>query len=210
MASEEHGSVTGLLFDLRRGDHAAVGPLWERYYPQLVRLARASLRAARLTGADADGEDVALSAFDSFCRRAERGRFPDLNDRDGLWRLLVCIAWRKARAEIGRRHPGVVASGADYREAVDREPSPEFAAQVADRYRYLLDILGDQALVLVAVWRMEGLTVREIMERQACSRTTVFRRINLIREIWGEALEREEGGRGGTPSGPTDISPQGG
>jgi DNA-directed RNA polymerase specialized sigma24 family protein len=206
MATSEHGSVTGHLFDLQCGDRDAVGPLWERYYPQLVRLAGASLRAARLTGAVADGEDVALSAFDSFCRRAEQGRFPDLNDRDGLWRLLVCIAWRKARAEIRRRHPGVVSSGADYEDAVGREPSPEFAARVADQYAYLLDILGDPALVHVAVWRMEGLTVREIMERQGCSRTTIFRRIALIREIWSEALDREESDRDGTPSGPSDIS----
>ncbi len=206
MASEQHGSVTGHLFDLKRGDRDAVVPLWERYYSRLVRLARASLRAARLTGADADGEDVALSAFDSFCRRAEQGRFPDLNDRDGLWRLLVCIAWRKARAVVRRRHPGAVSSGADFDEAVGREPSPEFAAQVSDMYRYLLDMLGDQALVHVAVWRMEGLTIREIMERQGCSRTTVFRRINLIREIWREALDREESDLGDTLSGPPDIS----
>ncbi len=192
MASAEHGSVTGHLFDLKGGDRDAVAPLWERYYPQLVRLARAKLRAARLPGADADGEDVALSAFESFCRRAEQGRFPDLNDRDGLWRLLVCIAWRKARAEIRRRHPGVVSPGADFEEAIGREPSPEVAAQAADMYGYLLDILDDQALAHVAVWRMEGLTIGEIMERQKCSRTTVFRRIKLVREIWSEALDREE------------------
>ena len=44
----------------------------------------------------ADEEDVALSAFDSFCRGAQRGRFPQLDDRDNLWRLLVVITSRKA------------------------------------------------------------------------------------------------------------------
>jgi hypothetical protein len=44
----------------------------------------------------ADEEDVALSAFDSFCAGAERGRFPDLKDRDNLWALLVTITARKA------------------------------------------------------------------------------------------------------------------
>ena len=39
---------------------------------------------------------MALSAFDSFCRNAERGRFPQLADRDSLWRLLVVITARKA------------------------------------------------------------------------------------------------------------------
>ena len=32
---------------------------------------------------------MALSAFDSFCRGAEQGRFPDLNNRNDLWGMLV-------------------------------------------------------------------------------------------------------------------------
>ncbi len=61
-------------------------------------LARTGLRgAARRV---ADEEDAALSAFDSFCRRAAQGQFPDLKDRDGLWALLVVITARKA-AELG-------------------------------------------------------------------------------------------------------------
>src|SRR5271165_6376539 len=43
-----------------------------------------------------DLEDVALSAFASFCRGVEGGRFPQLADRDDLWRLLVTITARKA------------------------------------------------------------------------------------------------------------------
>ena len=39
---------------------------------------------------------MALSAFDSFCRGVEQGRFPQLKDRDGLWALLVLITVRKA------------------------------------------------------------------------------------------------------------------
>jgi ECF sigma factor len=39
---------------------------------------------------------VASSAFASFCRGAEGGRFPLLADRDDLWRLLVPITARKA------------------------------------------------------------------------------------------------------------------
>src|SRR5262245_52572189 len=86
MASDE-GSVTRWLGRLQQADPAAAQRLWERYFPQLVRLAHQKLRGA--PQAVADEEDVALSAFDSFCRNAERGRFPELLDRDGLWRLLV-------------------------------------------------------------------------------------------------------------------------
>jgi hypothetical protein len=68
------GSVTHWLGLLKAGDHAAAQPLWERYFGRLVGLARARLRGAR--GHAADEEDVALSAFASFCKGAEQGRFP--------------------------------------------------------------------------------------------------------------------------------------
>ena len=44
----------------------------------------------------ADEEDVALSVLDSFCRAAQDGRFPDLADREGLWRLLLHKTVHKA------------------------------------------------------------------------------------------------------------------
>jgi hypothetical protein len=92
MASK--GSVTGWLDQLKAGDPLAAQKLWERYFRRLVGLARKKLQGAR-RGA-ADEEDVALSAFDSFCRGAEQGRFPRLDDRDNLWRLLMLLTARKA------------------------------------------------------------------------------------------------------------------
>src|SRR6516225_3701992 len=92
------GSVTGLLERLKSGDHEAARLLWQRYFPRLVALARKKLQAAPRRVADE--EDVALSAFDSFCRRAEQGHFPDLKDRDGLWALLVVLTARKAADQL--------------------------------------------------------------------------------------------------------------
>ena len=82
-------AVTVWLGRLRAGDAAAARPLWDKYFHRLVALARARLRSAPRRAADE--EDVALSAFDSFCRNAEAGRFPDLTDRDSLWRLLAAF-----------------------------------------------------------------------------------------------------------------------
>ena len=87
------GSVTKWIDQLQVGDAVAVRQLWERYFHRLVSLARKKLADA--PRGMADEEDVALSAFDSFCRQAEQGRFPDLADRDGLWRLLVVMTARK-------------------------------------------------------------------------------------------------------------------
>ena len=72
-------SVTLWIDRLKIGDPDAAQKLWERYFRRLVGLARKKLRAAPRRAADE--EDVALSAFDSFCRGAEQARFPQLHDR---------------------------------------------------------------------------------------------------------------------------------
>src|SRR5262245_19225927 len=87
-------SVTLWLQQLQAGDPAAAQPLWERYFARLVHLARGKLRGARPRAADE--EDVALSAFDSFCRGVANNRFPQLNDRNNLWGLLFTLTERKA------------------------------------------------------------------------------------------------------------------
>src|SRR5262249_15171312 len=91
MSPDEAGSVTQWIPSLKAGDDDAARALWDRYFAELVRLARARLRNARGAGPDADGEDAALSASAALCRGAKAGRFPELDDRDALWRLLVTI-----------------------------------------------------------------------------------------------------------------------
>src|SRR5205823_406810 len=88
------GSITHWISRLKAGDEAAAQKLWECYFERLVRLARKKLRGFPRRAADE--EDVALSAFDDFCRCAERGRFPRLSDRDDLWQVLVVLTERKA------------------------------------------------------------------------------------------------------------------
>jgi RNA polymerase sigma factor (sigma-70 family) len=169
-----------LLEPLQAGDPAAAEQLWQRYFRRLVGLARKKLQDGP-RGA-ADEEDVALSAFDSFCRAAEAGRFPHLDDRDSLWRLLLTITARKA-AHLLRdesRRAGVPT----VEEVISREPSPEEAAQVVEEYERLLRQLASQDLQAVALWRMEGYSVDEIAERLGCVSRTVKRRLRLIRSLW--------------------------
>jgi DNA-directed RNA polymerase specialized sigma24 family protein len=206
MATDERGSVTRWLGALQAGDAAAAQPLWDRYFAQLVRLARAKLRSRRGVGGVGDEEDAALSAFDSFCAGVARGQFPQLAGRDDLWRLLVVITARKAwalaqRARRQKRGGDRVCTAADLNplgdddetaaleQIIGPEPTPEFAALVAEEYTRLLDGLGDDTLREVALWRMEGYTNDEIASRLGCARRTVARRLDLIRKIW---LERGE------------------
>ena len=106
---EADGSVTHWIYELKAGREHAAQQLWERYYERLVRLVRVELRGANRRVSDE--EDVAISVFDAFCRAAESGRFPNLADRDSLWRLLVRMAARKA-IDLRRHHaPSGVAAG---------------------------------------------------------------------------------------------------
>jgi RNA polymerase sigma factor (sigma-70 family) len=193
------GSVTRWVTALKGGDLAAAQPLWERYYRQLISLARQKLQSARRQVADE--EDVVQSAFHSFFRGVARGRFPQLDDRDNLWRLLVVITARKALDQLARQHSKRRGGGtvlgesrispgnagwdeAAIEQVVGEEPTPEFAAQVAEQYQRLLDLLGDESLRRVAVWKMEGHTTEEVAERLDCSRRTVTRKLETIRFIW--------------------------
>jgi DNA-directed RNA polymerase specialized sigma24 family protein len=197
--------MTRWIGELKAGDRAAAQPLWERYYARLVSLARARLRGTSRRGAEADEEDAALSAFDSFCAGAERGRFPQLADRNDLWRLLVVITARKAGAQVQRRRRAKRGGDRVFAEAdldaagstvglggldqlVGPEPTPEFAAMVAEEYRRLLETLGDDTLRQVALARLEGYSSDEIAGRLGCARRTVARRLDLIRKIWLEEL----------------------
>ncbi|WP_406697225.1 ECF-type sigma factor [Singulisphaera sp. Ch08] len=203
MSSEKQGSVTHWIGDLKAGDVAAAQPLWERYFGRLVQLARAKLRATHRPPGIEDEEDAALSAFQSFCDGAAKGRFPLLSDRDDLWRLLVVITARKACAQVQRRTrqkrgggkvldesalPGDLAheAAAGFDFLAGTEPTPEFAAMFAEEYQRLLDALDDDSLRQVALDRMEGYTNDEIAERLGCARRTVARRLDLIRKIWSE------------------------
>ncbi len=200
MASD--GSVTHWLGQLQAGDPDAAQPLWERYFAQLVELARKKLANAPRRAADE--EDVALSVLDSFCRRAQAGQFPRLADRDNLWRLLVTLTARKAtdlaRRESRRKRgggavldeaalaspPGPAAQEVGLEQMIGREPSPEFAALVAEECQRLLDLLDDPALRSVAVWRMEGYANAEIAARLGTVERTVERKLQMIRKVWGE------------------------
>jgi DNA-directed RNA polymerase specialized sigma24 family protein len=152
-------------------------------------LARARLRSAPKRAANE--EDVALSAFASFCRNAEAGRFPDLSDRDSLWRLLAAFTARKAvhhvrdAARLKRGGGMTPADGSGVlADVLGREPDPGLAAEVADECDRLLAVLGDADLKQVALLRMDGHSVEQVAAAVGCAPRSVKRKLQLIRAIW--------------------------
>jgi len=199
-------SVSRWLEPLQQGDEQAVQKLWERYYQQLVNLARGKL--GDVPRRMADEEDVVVSAFRSFCRGAEQNRFPQLEDRNDLWRVLVTITARKAVLQIRRefrqkRGGGQVRGESAFNlqgesdeigiaQVVGDEPTPEFAVQVTEEYSRLLDLLEDETLESVAQWKMEGYHNDEIAQKLGCVPRTVERKLHRIRIIWEEEVDSGE------------------
>jgi DNA-directed RNA polymerase specialized sigma24 family protein len=192
-------SVTRWLDLLKSGNPDAALPLWERYFHRLVLRARAALRDAPRRAADE--EDIALSAFDSFCRGAQEGRFPHLDDRADLWHILLLLTARKAGRYIrdeqaARRGGGKVWTETELgpaetedgagplAEVIGPEPSPELAAELAEEARRRLERLGDDELRWIAVWQLEGYTLEEIATRMGRSIRTVARKLQVIRDLW--------------------------
>ena len=189
-------SVNRWLRRLEDGDEAAAETLWHAYYEKLVRLAQGRLQARYRRTVDA--EDVALSAFDSFCRGIQAKKFPSLKDRTGLWRLLVSITIHKVlhvvRDQDRIKRGGLMNElrGLDdssdsllmVNQLIGREPSPEFASEIAEQVQVLMQALEDKQLQQLAQLKLEGFNNEEIATQMDCSLRTVERKLYLIRKIW--------------------------
>ena len=197
----DDGSITRWLGPLQAGSGEAAHRLWQRFASRLVGLARARLQSAPRRAADE--EDAVLSAFDSFCRGAEQGRFPNITDRGDLWNLLVAITVRKVSDQVKherrqKRGGGAVVPEADLSRGADRdptldeviggEPTPEMVAEMAEQCHALLSALPAEDLRSIALWKMEGFTNEEIADKLDCARSTVQRKLQLIQTRWEQYL----------------------
>jgi hypothetical protein len=200
----DHQSVTCWIEKLKEGDPRAAQKIWERYFSRLVQLAQQKLQAFPRRAADE--EDVALSAFNSFCAGVAAGRFPQLHDRNDLWHILVVLAgWKvrdlKKREQAAKRGGGrlrgesvfdqgpAAAADAGIGGVAGDEPTPEFAAIVTEEYQRLIEQLGDDTLRQIALLKLEGYTNEEIAERLGCVVRTVERKLRFIRALWSQADE---------------------
>jgi len=192
--------VTLWMRKLGDRDGQAAQQIWDRYFTRLAYFAK--LKLEQLPRRVADEEDVALSAMHSFCRGAAAGRFPQLADRNDLWRILVTITARKAFAQMRRSGAGKRGGNkvrgesifqnnddeniAGIEQVLGREPTPELANQVAEDCTRLLDLLADETLKQIATLKLEGYTNEEIAGRLGCVPRTIERKLERIREKWSQ------------------------
>ena len=205
----DNGSVTHWIQRLKEGDRDAARILWERYCGRLIALARQKLGGSRRA---ADEEDVVQNAFASFYRRAEKGQFPQLDDRDDLLSLLLKITVNKAikqaqwqrrlkrgggqvRGDSALMNPTAADSDGGWDDVIGTEPTPEHAARMVEDYQRLMVLLPDDEARSIVQLKLEGHTNDEIASHLGCSPPTVERRLSrVIRPAWRAELDLGRGG----------------
>ena len=209
MSSGKEDSLSVWISDLEAGDSVAAQKVFEHFFERLIALAKTKISDGLRRAADE--EDVALSALNSFFHGAAKGRFPRLSDREDLWRLLLVITSRKAadhaNRELAQKRGGGKVRGesvflspnqTDPQKGIDQHipaaPSQEFFGDVVTVCEDLFESLDSPELREVARLRMEGFNDSEIAKKLLCTRSTVQRRLQLVRRIWSRELEEPSHG----------------
>jgi hypothetical protein len=193
------GTVTDWIGRLGDGNPTVAQPLWERYFHRMVDRARRQLagtprrrrrggrgaerpqqllprrRAASLPPAGRPRRPLAAAAGGDRPQgqQPSQARYPP-----------EARAARRECPERGGVAPADAAGGSPLARLPSREPTPEYAAQLADTWRLLFGLLRDPELETVALMKMQGYHLREIAARVGCVPRTVQRQLQLIRHIW--------------------------
>jgi DNA-directed RNA polymerase specialized sigma24 family protein len=189
------GSVTMFFHQICDGESEALQPLWNHYFPRLMRLAERTLCNGnrRVAGAD----DAVQSAFFSFWQQA--GNLSNQRDfhRDNLWAMLSVMTVRKARKQLrresaqkrgGGQQPITLDVIAEIPASAARDAFQSLSPQEFDVHSEELLMLLDESLRPFAVLKLIGHSNGEIANIQSCTERTVERKLRLIRLAWSAEL----------------------
>ncbi len=201
----EENSVSQWLDDMKKGDDHAAAQLWDRYYRRLVGLARKRLRD--IPRRASDEEDVALSAFNDFCRAVrDDARYVGLSGRNDLWRVLVRFTVNKIRThttkELAEKRGGGRVQGESELEGPDdsssaqigldrwesSEADPALMVELDEKFDRFFTLLNDREAEVAAL-RLEGYGNDEIAVMIGLSPATVKRVMAVVRETMAEVFE---------------------
>lgn len=194
-----------LIDGLRNGD----GEIITRFYNQHGSTLRAiaDRQIATEMKRRVAASDVVQSAFRSFFRRAEEGRF-QFEDSEKLWSLMCAITLTKVREQIRyhRREKRDL-----YRETTPGDPSkddgaggfdllsaeglpPEVAVGFADQFEKLMESLDDEERQVLSL-KIDDCTNEEIADSIGTSERTVRRIVkrlkNTLQQMFGPESEDE-------------------
>lgn len=197
-----HDSFAALMVRLRSGEDAAAREVFVRFAARLAGLARVHLDS-RLA-VKVDPEDVVQSAYKSFFVRQRDGQL-DVGTWDGLWGVLTLITLRKCadraayyradKRDVARETPGGSSEDsvpAMIDLALDREPRPEEAVELAEVVDALFRSLDDPDERSILELSLQGHTAAEISEKLGRAERSVRR----LRERVKARLERMQADAG--------------
>jgi RNA polymerase sigma-70 factor (ECF subfamily) len=182
-------SFDRLMAQLAAGDNEAARQMLHRFAERLIALARS--RLDHRLQAKLDPEDVLQSVCMTFFRRHALGEF-EFDSWDSLWSLLTLITVRKCSRLAEHFHAGardvrveVPSSATDdsgFRwEALDREPTPEQAAMLAETVEELLRGLDTRERE-IATLGLQGYTAAEISAQLHRPERSVYRVLERIKK----------------------------
>jgi DNA-directed RNA polymerase specialized sigma24 family protein len=203
MSQATENSVTQWLQSLNQRSSGAAERLWNRYFSKVVALADHQLQSFQRR--TADGEDIAVSVFDTLIRGAANGQFSRLHDRRDLWCMLIAITKQKVvdlkRYECCEKRGGGEVRGDSVLNASPNsdismtfddlcgdDPTPDFLVALDEQHRHLLGMLRDDVLRQIAGATLEGYETQEIADRMHVSIRAVQRKLKVIRATWCRAL----------------------
>ena len=189
---EFNRSAINWINKLSEGDKCAQEILFKKFFSRLISLAKSKMH--EMNTVPRDEEDVAVSAFRSFCSGIEGGEFSVDNEGE-LWAILFTITTRKACAERRRQYAEKRGGGKatirqsdgeeddDVFEAVaGREPSPELAQAMADAADELLAIFENSSKQRqVLEMKLQGYTVSEISKATGLTESNIHKHLKNIR-----------------------------
>lgn len=200
--------MTIWLRQLESGDPNSAGDLYQHFCSRLQNLISRQIPASVRATYDAD--DVAVSAFHSLFMGVREQRY-QLGNRADIWRLLLTIAERK----IAKRIRFETQEKRDIRRLLQNsvfmslqngpqqdtpsgvnslpsyEPTPAFAAEVAETCENLLSALPDDCCRTIALLMLENYTAEQVAQKLGCTRRTVQRKLLVIRRTWQDSSGTE-------------------
>ena len=178
------------LFQDLAGSNEAADELFDRYVHRLTSLVR--VRMSRRLSQRLDAEDVVQSAYRSFFRAAQQGRF-EVTETGDLWRLLAAITLNKLSKQIEKHQaakrdirseasPNDTRSAGDATPAVARDPSVDSVAMMEDEILFLLSELDEQQGEMFSL-RLAGYQLEEIASETGRSERTVRRTMDKVKAL---------------------------
>lgn len=191
--------ITIWINQLAEQPETSMEMIWRNYYDKLLSVARRRMRD--MPRRHMDEEDVVVDAMNSLFQGVQAGRFPDLNDRNDLWKVLLTITARKAakairanktqkrgggqlRGESVFQNPNNDGEAPGIGNVLGNEPTPELAEDIIKQCEELLEQLDDPVLVKIAVLKLEGFSHQEISDELGIAVRSVERKVRLIRNLW--------------------------